>query len=225
VLFRSIQVGALLPIGAGSIYPNETRGSTVLGNVTLGGIYSRRASQTLLLKGALDVALPTASGVELPSASELTTSGHLDQTELDRHALLRAMSDSRGREDSASFASKHLGLVPKLGLVWTGREKLEVESYLKYQSLHGTVTNSAYEGSVVFLARATYRFHPTFDATLRAWTDVRVAGPDSYTVAVEPQVTGHFGALLPTLGVVVPVAGDLISPYAIGVRGALAARF
>jgi hypothetical protein len=45
-------------------------------------------------------------------------------------------------------------------------------------------------------------------------------------VVAEPQIRGHFGALMPLVGVVLPIVGDdLTSPYNVGVRVALAGRF
>lgn len=220
-----LRIGALLPLGAGSLIPNETRGSTVVGNFTLGGEYEMHANKDLELSLGLDVALPTASGNELPEASTVSTLGHVDQTAFDRRSLLQAMSDSRGREDTAAFATDHLGIVPKVGALYTGMEKIELEGYVKYESLHATKSEGSYEGAVVVLARGSYRLGKYADATLRAWTNIGVSGPDGATVLVEPQARFHFGALMPIIGVVVPVAGDLTDPYDIGVRAALAANF
>lgn len=221
----NLRIGALLPLGAGSLIPNETRGSTVVGNFTLGGEYEAHARKNLVLSLGLGVALPTASGNQLPDPTTVNTLGHVDQTAFDRRSLLQAMSDSRGREDTAAFATDHLGLVPKLGALYTGIEKIELEGYVKYQSLHATASEGSYEGAVVVAARGSYRLGKYADATLRAWTSVAVAGPDSTVVVVEPQARFHLGAVMPIIGVVLPVAGELTSPYDIGVRGSLAANF
>ena len=220
-----LRVGAMLPLGAGSLIPNETRGSTVVGNFTLGGEYEAHMQKSLVLGLGLDVALPTASGNELPDPSTASTLGHIDQTALDRRSLLQAMSDSRGREDTAAFATDHLGIVPKIGVLYTGMEKIELEGYVKYESLHATKSASEYEGAVVVAARGSYRLGKNADATLRAWTNIAVAGPDSTVVIVEPQARFHFGALMPIIGVVLPVAGELTKPYDLGVRASLAANF
>jgi hypothetical protein len=224
-VISNLRIGALLPLGAGSLIPNETRGSTVVGNFTLGGEYEAHARQNLVLSLGLDVALPTASGNELPDARSASTLGHVDQTALDRRSLLQAMSDSRGREDTAAFATNHLGLVPKVGVLYTGMEKLELEGYAKYESLHATKSESEYEGAIVVAARASYRLGKHADATLRAWTNIAVAGPDATVFIVEPQARFHFGAVMPIVGVVLPVAGELTDPYNIGVRASLAANF
>jgi hypothetical protein len=135
------------------------------------------------------------------------------------------MSDSRGREDTAAFATNHFGIVPKVGALYKGMEKVELEGYVKYESLHATASDASYEGAVVVLARGSYRFHKYADATLRAWTNIAVAGPDSAVVLVEPQVRFHFGAIMPIVGVVLPVAGELTDPYVIGARASIAANF
>jgi len=224
-VISNLRVGALLPLGAGSLIPNETRGSTVVGNFTLGGEYEVHARKNLVLSLGLDVALPTASGNELPDPSTVSTLGHVNQTSFDRRSLLQAMSDSRGREDTAAFATDHLGIVPKVGALYTGMEKLELEGYVKYESLHSTASEGSYEGAVVVAARGSYRLGKYADATLRAWTNIAVAGPDSAVVLVEPQARFHLGALMPIIGVVLPVAGELTDPYDIGVRASLAANF
>jgi hypothetical protein len=220
-----LRVGALLPLGAGSLIPNETRGSTVVGNFTLGAEYEGHVRKNVVVFAGLDLALPTASGNELPPASDVSTLGHVDQTSLDRRSLLQAMSDSRGREDTAAFATDHFGIVPKVGALYNGMEKVELEGYVKYESLHATASESSYEGAVVVAARGSYRFHKYADATLRAWTNIAVAGPDAAVVIVEPQVRFHFGAVMPIIGVVLPVAGELTDPYDLGVRASLAANF
>jgi hypothetical protein len=183
-----------------------------------------RLRRNLELAAGLDVAFPTAGGDELPKESELAKIGHLDQTAMDRFALQHALSDSRGREDTAAFAPKHLGLVPKVAALWRA-DKLEVEPYVKYESLHATGTNASYEGALVAAVRGTYRFHSKLDGTLRVWTNLPVAGDDSAVAVVEPQIRGHFGAVMPILGFVVPFAGELTDPNAVGIRAALAARF
>jgi hypothetical protein len=223
---KDLSAGVLLPIGFGSLSPDGgMRGSTVVGNFTLGGAYRVLARKDIAVWGGLDVALPTASGGELPDPSTVPTLGHFDQKQFDRRSLLQGMSNSRGREDTASFATGHLGLVPKVALVYTGMEKLELEGYAKYESLHATASEASYEGAVVVALRGSYRFHKNGDLTLRAWTNLPVAGPDSAVAAVEPQLRGHFGSFNPLLGVVLPLAGDLITPYSVGVRATLAANF
>lgn len=220
-----LRLGALLPLGAGSLIPNETRGSTVVGNVTLGGAYEAHARKDLVLSLGLGVALPTASGTELPDPKTVDSLGHVDQTALDRRSLLQAMSDSRGREDTAAFATDHLGIVPKIAALYTGMEKVELEGYVKYESLHAIKSIADYEGAVVVAARGSYRLGRHADATLRAWTNIGVAGPDGVSVLVEPEARFHVGALMPVVGVVLPVAGDLTAPYDVGVRASLAANF
>jgi hypothetical protein len=226
-LNERIRFGAILPLGVGQLYPGEdTRGTTTNGNLALGGEYSVAMKKGLELSGGLDVALPTASGDELPDNAFLANSGHVDQTGYDRFSLNKAFSASRGREDTALFAPKHLGLVPKVDVIYKGISKLELEAYVKYESLHATGTNVDYEGALVVLGRGSYLLNKYIDGTVRLWTNVPVAGPDSTVVVAEPQIRGHFGAVMPLVGVVLPIVGDdLVSPYTVGVRAAVAARF
>jgi hypothetical protein len=223
-LMHNFKVGVLLPLGGGSLYPNETRGATVIGNVTVGGEYEVHVKKDVAVGLGVEVALPTASGSELPEAETLKTN-HVDQASLDRFSLLRAMSASRGREDTASFSSDHLGIVPKLGVLYTGSEKLELEGYAKYESLHGVRNDAGYEGAIVVAGRAAYHLSKSLDAGVRVWTNIATAGPDSTVAVAEPQITGHVGWITPMLGVVLPFAGEITNPYQIGVRAAAAARF
>jgi hypothetical protein len=223
-----IRFGVLLPLGVGSVFPeNETRGSSTVGNVSLGGQYALSLRDDLRLAGGFAVALPTASGEDsLPDDNYLATSGHIDQTSYDRYSLNQAFERSRGREDTASYAPKHLGLIPKASVLYTGIQRLELEAYVKYESLHATGTHASYEGDFVVLGRGTYQLSQYVDATLRVWTNLRTAGPDSSVAAAEPQIRGHVGWLTPLAGVILPIAGaNLTSPYNVGVRLAVAGRF
>ena len=220
-----LHVYGLIPVGTGGLYGRDTRGSTVLGNLSFGAQIGRRMRKDLELFGALDVALPTANGSELPTRDDLAKSGHVNQAAYDRFSVQKGIEASRGREDTASYAPKHLGLVPKVGVVWTGIERLEVEGFAKYASLHATGDGGSYEGSFVVGARGSYRFHKNLDGTLRLWTNLVAAGADTATAVAEPQLRGHFGAVMPVLGLLLPVAGELTAPYAMGVRLALAGTF
>ena len=204
---EAVKVYAMLPLGTGGLYSTDTRGSTIIGNVSVGAQLGRRLGKALEVAGALDVALPTANGDELPTRADLT--GHVDQSAYDRFSVQKAISASRGREDTASYAPKHLGLVPRVGVVWTGVDHLELEGFAKYTSLHATGTSSSYAGSVVVGARGSYRFHEHVDGTLRLWTNIPVAGDDRAIAAAEPQVRGHFGSIMPIVGVILPMTGDV----------------
>ena len=227
-LDEHIHFGALLPLGVGSVEAfDDTRGSSTVGNLSLGGQYGLSLRDDLRLAGGFVVALPTASGSDsLPDDNYLATSGHVDQTSYDRYSLNKAAEQSRGREDTASYAPKHLGLVPKVDVLYTGIQRVELEGYVKYESLHATGTNASYEGDFVILARGTYQFSRYVDGTLRVWTNIPTAGPDSAVAAAEPQIRGHVGWLTPLAGVILPIAGpNLTSPYNVGVRLAVAGRF
>lgn len=223
-----LHLGAMLPLGVGSVFPAEgTRGSSLIGNVSVGGAYSTLLRDDLRLTGGIMVALPTASGeADVPDDTYLATSGHINQTDYDRYSLNQAFERSRGREDTASYAPKHLGLVPKVSVLYTGIQRVELEAYAKYESLHATGTTASYEGDVVVLGRGTYMFNQYVDGTLRVWTNIPTAGPDTAVAAAEPQIRGHLGWLTPYAGVILPIAGpNLTSPYNVGVRFAVAGRF
>jgi hypothetical protein len=224
------KVGGVLPIGFGSLSPNdslfpeEKRGSTILGNVELAAQRTFMADRPLKVIFRLGLSLPTALGTDLPEAKEVPDLGHFDQRAFDRRSILQAMSNSRGREEGALYAPDHLGVNPKLGFVKTG-EKTEWEAYVKYESLFATASKSKYEGSVIVFGRGTYHMSKATDLTLRAWADFGFGGEEGTTAVIEPQIRGHWGWVTPTLGVVVPVVGDLIKPWGLGARAAIAANF
>ena len=219
-----LRIGLLFPVAQGQLFPDQTRAAGMVGNLTVRALYTSHLSANADFRGGLEVALPTATGDEIASADVLAAH-HVNQTEQDRHSLLHAVSSSRGREDTAYYASQHLGLVPKLAIVWKAGANTEIEPYVKYSSLHPTEEVSSYEGSFVGGARLTYRFAEKVDGTLRAWVNVPVAGDDKTVAFAEPQLRGHFGPIMPILGAILPFAGELTNPYTIGVRASLLARF
>ena len=222
---RGLRIGAMLPVGGGTIYSSQTRQDGIIGNLTIGGEYKFRLGEGVDGYAGVGVALPTATGEELPTADDIARGTHVNQTDRDRFSLQHAMSDSRGREDIAAFAPNHLGLVPKLGLIWRASNRVEIEPYANYASLHSVQSGSSYEGAIVAGARFTYRFGEQVDATVRGWANVPVAGVDSVVAVAEPQLRGHFGRFIPLVGAILPVAGELRDPYVIGARVAVAARF
>jgi hypothetical protein len=224
---HGLRIGAMLPMGTGSFYPgDQRRGGAVIGNLVLGGEYEKELGRNLDGYLGLDVALPTASGDELLTQEELNRGFHVNQQQLDKFALNKAMSDSRGREDTAAFTAKHLGVVPKLGAVWRAGARLEIEPYVKYESLFGTGSNSEYEGAIVVAARGTYRITKQFDGTVRVWTNIPVAGDDKAVAVAEPQLRYRMKGFTPLVGVVLPFVGtQLTDPYVIGVRAAIAGNF
>jgi hypothetical protein len=225
-VFDQLRLSVMAPVGSGSLYADQTRETSIAGNVTVGAEYSGHLSGRVDGYAGVGVALPTATGQELPSAREFALGNHYNQTDADRFSIQRAMSDSRGREDIAAFEPNHIGVTPKLGAIWKASNRAELEPSVSYASLHPNQASSSYEGAVVVAGRATYRLGQRLDATVRVWANVPVAGDMTSVVAfAEPQLRGHFGAIYPTLGAILPFVGELRDPYVVGARAAIAARF
>jgi hypothetical protein len=205
------------------------RSVTAIDNFELNAEYVRVIAKHLALAPSLEVALPTAQGEEEPSKEEVAADpGKVrDVTSLDRFSAQRAAAAARGWEENHLFAPHRLGVVPRIGLLYE-LGKLELEPYAKLGALFST-RGAPFEGDVVLALRAGYRFHALFDAGARVWTNIPIGGSlpedESPIGVVEPQVRGHFGALTPVVGVVLPFVGPLSHPENVGVRIALAAHF
>jgi hypothetical protein len=205
------------------------RSVTAIGNFELNAEYVRVIAKHLALAPSLEVALPTAQGEEEPTKAEVAAEpGKVrDVTSLDRFSAQRAAAAARGWEENHLFAPHRLGVVPRIGVLYE-LGKLEIEPYAKLGALFST-RGAPFEGDVVLALRAGYRFHALFDAGARVWTNIPIGGnlpeDESPVGVVEPQVRGHFGALSPLVGVVLPFVGPLSHPENVGVRVALAAHF
>jgi hypothetical protein len=234
---HDIAVGARLPLVSGEISdPNFShRGSLGLGNLEFEGSGNVNLSKGLDLELTLGVAVPTASGSD--STAVLTSS--IDQAALDRFAINRATAMARGYEEDALYTPKYWGIIPKVKLKWGEHEKWHVDPWIKLENLIGDQNfngyvgmggqaHQQYIGELVFGANAGFFVNKYFEPALRIWANAPLANADftSTVAVVEPQLKFHVGDFSPMVGGILPIAGTaLTSPYAGGVRVALAGRF
>jgi hypothetical protein len=219
-----LEVGFRLPFTFATFSPDgsASRAATSLGNLELEGEYAVPLGRQLKLLGALGVALPTASGQEIPDGLTAQSLSSSTAGSYDRWSLSRAAAFARGYEDNALFEPNRLGLVPKLALVYTFRG-LTVEPYVKLENLIGTSTllDASYVGEFVGALRVGYWVHPHVEVAARGWVNVGYAGTSDDKVtaaAVEPVIAMRFGPVRPYAGVILPVAGPPKDNGAFGVR-------
>ncbi len=230
-ILNDLATGVELPLVHGSLDGSRgTQAMWLLGNVELDAEYVKNLTKHLLLVGSLELTLPTATASELPSQKELDEDPRAsrDERAYARWSILRAAENVRGWEENHLFAPDRWGIVPRVGVLWEPIHRLEVEPYAKLGSLIGS-KGQPYEGDVVLALRASYRLHAFVDVGARVWTNVPIGGSlpqdESPVGVLEPQVRGHFGPILPVVGVVLPFAGPISNPENVGVRLAIASHF
>jgi hypothetical protein len=230
-LAKGFELGARLPFGWGSIQSNENRGTGVVGNLEVEGAYEYELNERMELEFALGIALPTAQGTETPDSPDAVpvVAGAVNTAEFDRFAVQKATAGARGYEDNALYEPDHVGFIPSAKLEYHDAEhKWHVDPWLKIENLIATKSGLAhgYTGELVLGVNGGYRAAEHFEPTLRLWTNVPMAGADFTAVAVaEPQLRFPFADFTPALGVILPFAGPLTSPYNVGVRFSFGARF
>jgi len=239
------RLGARIPLVHGTLKPagiDNTRGVTAMGNIEVGAEYELELSKSLRLVPGLGIALPTATGDELPEFEEVRAepNARLDTAAHDRFSALQAASASRGFEDSALFESKRLGIIPELALELHAG-KIELVPFVKMENLVSTASNPAhkYLGEVVGGARFSYRVASWLDVGLRAWmvgAFEKEEKPGNVNAVVEPQLRAHLGAVMPVVGLLIPVvpatvsdstpdAAPIFDPRFIALRVGAGARF
>jgi hypothetical protein len=112
--FEHVGFGARVPFTFAGFSPDGSsgRGAQSFGNVELEGEYGRELISGLKLFGALGVAVPTATGDEIPDTLLNTSDVNVDAPSYDRFSLSRAAASARGYEDNALFEPHRLGLIP-----------------------------------------------------------------------------------------------------------------
>lgn len=228
-LGKGVALGARVPFSAGSLDSPASRGTAVFGNIEIEGAYKLELSESLGFELAVGVALPTADGTPVPEdpGTVATAQGVIDQGAYDRGAIQRAAAMSRGYEDNALFETSHLGIIPKL-TVEIHHRGFRFDPYVKLENLIATRSGEDhnYIGELVVGAALGYAITKNVEPTVRIWTNVPLANTDFAAVAVvEPQLRLRFGAVVPYVGAILPIAGPLTSPYEVGIRLGVGARF
>jgi hypothetical protein len=235
-----VGVGARVPFTFASFNPDgaASRGALGLGNIELEGEYGMElrpgvartpeGNGTIKLYGALGLALPTASGDEIPDTLVNTSAVLVDAPSYDRFSLSRAAASARGYEDNALFEPHRLGIVPKIGAVYRF-SGLSVAPYVKVENLVATTSlANSYVGELVGALRVGYEFRRHFEIAVKAWLNAGFAGADEdkrVSAAVEPEVVLRFGPLRPFAGAIIPFAGPPSDNGFVGVRLGVDAAF
>jgi hypothetical protein len=229
-VLEHLGVGARVPFTFATFNPDgsASRGAQSLGNIELEGEYGRELRRGLELYGALGVALPTASGDEIPDGLVNASAVSVDAPSFDRFSLSRAAASARGYEDNALFEPHRLGVVPKVGAVMRFRG-LSVEPYVKVENLVATTSLPAsYVGELVASVRVGYELQRRVEVAVKAWVNVGFAGADedkTVAAAVEPQVVLRFGPVRPYASAILPFVGPPYDNGFVGARVGVGAAF
>ena len=204
----------------------ESRSASAAGNVELEAAYVLLSGKSWNLVATLEVALPTAGGKEAPTQKEISDdpTKRFDYPRYDTFAAVHAAAATRGAYESALFEPGNLGLVPKLAANFRVG-KLTLSPMVKLENLID-VTGTAeevYINELVVGLRASYRVAPAVEPGVNVWLrelHEHTHSDDTFsTVAVaEPFVRFHFGAVKPSVSVILPFAGDLADAKTFGVR-------
>jgi hypothetical protein len=208
-----VGVGVRVPLTFATFNPNgaPSRSTAGVGNVELEGEYGGPIAHGLRLVGALGLALPTATGDEIPDGLANAPAANIDQGSFDRYSMAKAAAYARGYEDNALFDPNRFGVIPKVSLLYR-THGLSIEPYLKVENLTGTSSNLAYGyvGELVGALRIGYWIHKEFELAVRGWFNTGFAGgpEDKVTAgAIEPQIVLRFGPVRPYAGLIVPFTG------------------
>jgi hypothetical protein len=227
------KVGARIPLIAAHISSrtgdSESRSVALVGNLELEGAYIFAKGEHWEIEGSVEVALPTAGGKEQPSAHELAEEPELEfkPRSVDRYAAVRAASFTRGLYSSSLFESGRLGLVPRIsGVVRAG--DLTVVTTVKVENLIDVTGDAeqSYIGEITGGVRGSYKVATHFEPGLHVFINARYTSPAEFDALVlEPYVRFPVGPVIPQVGVLVPVAGDLADDKTFGVRAAVTGEF
>jgi hypothetical protein len=237
-------VGARIPLIAGAPDTIQSRGEgdlpprTVgaqLGNLELEGLYKheilKNKAMTATFESALEIALPISPGTEPPAQSDFERSAMYPYGSLDRYALAQAAAFTRGSLDTALFAPNRFGVVPKLSTpLHFLNGKLKVRPTVKLEALFDTTGKSREPaiGELVMGLRASYEIVTWLEPGVHAWTNITITNSeekDLTIAALEPSVYGHFGPVSPYVGVIIPIAGRLVTQDTLACRLGVAMGF
>ena len=230
-LKNGLSFDANLPYTAAMFRPDSgSIGYSAIGNLELAIAHTMKKNP---LTVGLAFALPTAQGEE-PKKPE--GGGELDPATINgdtfnRNAVNRAAAASRGFESNALFETHRFGIIPFFTYKANLKSGLMIHPFLKVENLIDTSgrADHKYIGELVVGTRVAYGFGgeagegmKKLDVGLRLWINATYAGAEEgskkVTLVAEPQLRGHFGALSPTLGLIVPIAGALNDPRYTGIR-------
>jgi len=228
-------VGARMPFMDGSIASRtgllgSRNGIFIAGNIELGATYKMPlAGHNLEL--TLELGLPTGSGVEQPSKEEIEADpGKTYQyNRIDKAAVMRATSWSRGQLDSGLFEPGRIGITPKVAYP-IDMGKLSIRPMLKVENLVDVTGDAGqgYVGELVFGARIGYKVTPMIEPALAGWANIlytKAEIDDPSVIVLSPQVRFHLPHVKPYVGAILPVFGHLWTDKAYGINAGAVAEF
>lgn len=207
----------------------------MLGNLELEGGYKHEVVKSAAMEGTfeglLELALPFAPGTEGPPAADVDKGAPYPYASIDRFNMMRTAGFTRGSLDSALFEPGRFGLVPKVTFPMRFLEgKLRIRPMVKFEALFDTTgkAREAVIGELVMGVRASYVIAKVIEPGVHVWMNATVTDSeekDLTVAAIEPSVTGHIGPLSPFVGLIVPMAGRLVTSDTLAVRAGVAAAF
>lgn len=237
-------VGARIPIVFGAPDTIQSRGEANLpsrtvgaqfGNLEFEGLYKHDILKTkplaAVFEGALEIAIPISPGTEPPSPAEFDKNATYNYGSIDRWALAQAASFTRGSLDTALFAPYRFGLIPKVSVPFHFLGgKLKVRPTVKFETLFDTTGKSREPviGELVMGLRASYEIFSWLEPGAAVWTNITVTDTeekDTTVAAFEPSLYGHFGPFSPYAGIIIPIAGRLVTQDTLSFRLGLAFGF
>ncbi len=239
-LSEGFGIGMRLPLVGGTLFTDPTRSDGGVGSFEVSGAGKVKLADMVALHLSLAVSTPTAQGRQIPATGGQVpiVQGAIDQSNYDRFAVQRAASQARGYEDDELFQPQHLGINPKLALVFGTEGKWHVDAWVKFNDLIAVNNSYSYIGELVYGLNVGGFLIPQIEPVLRIWANSPLTSAPSAasyapyaqissTVAVvEPQIRFHAGPIHPYVGAILPIAGPLTnSPYSFGIRAGVSAIF
>lgn len=230
-----VTVGARMPFMDGSISSRtgllgSRNGIFIAGNLELGATYKMPlAGHNLEL--TLELGLPTGAGIEQPSKEEVEADPNksLQYNRIDKAAVMRATSWSRGQLDSGLFEPGRIGITPKV-VYPIDMGKLSIRPMLKVENLIDVTGDAGqgYVGEIVAGAKVGYRVHEKVEPGIAAWANIlytKAEIDDPSVIVVSPYVRFHLPHVKPYVGAILPVFGHLWTDKAYGINAGAVAEF
>jgi hypothetical protein len=230
-----VTVGARIPFMDGNITSRNgllgaRNGIFIAGNLELGATYKLPIGSHHL-ELTMELGLPTGSGVEQPSKEEIEAepTKTYQYNRIDKAAVMRATSWSRGQLDSGLYEPGRIGITPKIVLP-LDFGKLAVRPMVKVENLIDVTGDAgqSYVGEIVGGVRVGYRVHEMVEPGLSAWANIlytKAEINDPSVIVLNPYVRFHLGHVKPYVGAILPVFGHLVDDKAYGINAGAVAEF
>ena len=222
-LSKEVNLGVRFPVAVASLMPDGALSRTTanLGNIELELEWEKELGEHAEIFLGAHLALPTASGSELPSEAELAgDQSGVDPVSADKFAVNHAVATAYGDENNALWLAGYIGVVPAAGVkLRFGR--LRIEPYVKVENMF-SIRKDAQEKAIVELdaggrVSVTVASFPaeakektSFDVGVRAWGSFTLTDHegDLNIGVVEPELRIGGERWRVTAGVLVPFVGE-----------------